>query len=1065
MVYNIKKSNGEPLVTIPDSTQDTTATSLVLPGRNSVGFGLAIDQNFVDLLQNFANTSPPPNPQVGQLWYNTIRMDLNVFDGAKWIAITTAFDGSGGMTTQAVGPDNTEVSMVISQYQIITVISGSRIEHADCPDSIIFNDISYAFAARFPNGIYPGVNLSTDPTGTIEYWINGKATTANVLAQARTININGTSVGQFSFDGGSNVNVTVSDSNVYITNSAGFITSTTVAGTWTKVLVSDGGRIISGNNITASDVVEALGYTPYNGGNINVNAIGNTIVGRDSNANFAANIVVSNRLLTTIVEATNQVVAPEFVGVASNARVLTNSRKIYISGDAYGNVEFDGSSDVVLTTDLVTSGVTAGTYNLVNVDSKGRVTNGRFDSDLPLGAIMLFPETFTPAGWGICDGTEYTATDGTIYNTPNLIPASSNINVIAGPGWNMKYLIHYDNVPSAPLPPGNLGSGPTIVIDSTSTTTSPTITPTSSSLSGGPSILSIESGFGNIQITSVGASAFNPTEGFAETSYQNTLYFNALALIMSLGDTNAVMFSKDAIWKNLASLTVQDVRDNLAARARDNLPPSVGKYMLPLRLISQQVVNLSVPSNFAFDQLLQDQLISSITSNFAHQLAIAGIAATDNNLFGCHYLGSAEAYIAVIRSSPSDIISKTLQNAGFYTTATSNLDGYTKTQFLQKLADIMQIAKNEVSYRAQVGQNVITSGQYVSTSNTNVIVTTAAVNGYKIGNDDYVEMHGGYFPYYQTNISEFGLSSIGPGAALGSAGTITVSLVDAGACALAGVLQTSNTGDQAGLAQLCLNRTGANIIGVGTYGGNTAFANATANGAFSALSAAIYGPNNNAEASELYGSLFVNLEYLRLALSETDPTDMKVSLSQLFSGTLTQSQLDNVAILREQVYNNGPLLTAAQAAIGPAVNFVAPGAASGPINFPFGESASGYLTLSSILGFFAPNRGSSAGSAPAPSPDALLQRLNENRLQAASSIATNSNSSVITDNISRSVPGATVTSSGSVGNGDKRPYYVHIGNGMVVLCYVPNDVTPQTFNANGIISKDGNGKFSVFSFY
>ena len=150
MVYNIKKSSGAPLVSIPDSSQDTTTTSLILPGRNSVSFGLSINQNFVDLLQNFANTSSPPSPQQGQIWYDSVNLNLKVYDGNKWIAVMSGFNGSAGVTSIRIGTNNTDVDLLISQYQIISVVSADRVEHGDCPDSVIFNDISYAFAARFP---------------------------------------------------------------------------------------------------------------------------------------------------------------------------------------------------------------------------------------------------------------------------------------------------------------------------------------------------------------------------------------------------------------------------------------------------------------------------------------------------------------------------------------------------------------------------------------------------------------------------------------------------------------------------------------------------------------------------------------------------------------------------------------------------------------------------------------------------------------------------------------------------------------------------------------------------
>ena len=103
MAYTIVKSNGQVLTTIPDGTINTSSTSLALPGRNYAGYGQYLDTNMVWLAQNFANTSPPPNPLQGQLWYNTNANTLLVCpaDGTSnanaWLALTTT--SSGGTTT------------------------------------------------------------------------------------------------------------------------------------------------------------------------------------------------------------------------------------------------------------------------------------------------------------------------------------------------------------------------------------------------------------------------------------------------------------------------------------------------------------------------------------------------------------------------------------------------------------------------------------------------------------------------------------------------------------------------------------------------------------------------------------------------------------------------------------------------------------------------------------------------------------------------------------------------------------------------------------------------------
>lgn len=61
---------------------------------------------------------------------------------------------------------------------------------------------------------------------------------------------------------------------------------------------------------------------------------------------------------------------------AKSVDKLTTPVDITLTGDVSGTVAFDGSGDVDITTSLINSGVAAGTYTKVTVDSKGRVTVG-----------------------------------------------------------------------------------------------------------------------------------------------------------------------------------------------------------------------------------------------------------------------------------------------------------------------------------------------------------------------------------------------------------------------------------------------------------------------------------------------------------------------------------------------------------------------------------------------------------------------------------------------------------------------------------------------------------------
>jgi hypothetical protein len=81
MSYIINKTDGSVLTEIVDGTIDQTATDLTLVGKNASSYGEAFNENFVHLLENFANTSAPNNPIQGQLWFDTSENRLKIYDG------------------------------------------------------------------------------------------------------------------------------------------------------------------------------------------------------------------------------------------------------------------------------------------------------------------------------------------------------------------------------------------------------------------------------------------------------------------------------------------------------------------------------------------------------------------------------------------------------------------------------------------------------------------------------------------------------------------------------------------------------------------------------------------------------------------------------------------------------------------------------------------------------------------------------------------------------------------------------------------------------------------------
>ena len=82
MPYSVTLTNGSVLTTVQDGTVDSTSSSLTLIGKNYAGYGVFLNENFVELLENFSNGSAPNKPLTGQLWYDNINDTLKVWNSA-----------------------------------------------------------------------------------------------------------------------------------------------------------------------------------------------------------------------------------------------------------------------------------------------------------------------------------------------------------------------------------------------------------------------------------------------------------------------------------------------------------------------------------------------------------------------------------------------------------------------------------------------------------------------------------------------------------------------------------------------------------------------------------------------------------------------------------------------------------------------------------------------------------------------------------------------------------------------------------------------------------------------
>lgn len=87
MTVTINKTDGTVLTTIADGAVDTSSTNIALIGRLYRNYGELINENMVKLLENFANTSSPSTPIIGQMWYDKAAETIKVYRDTGFVPL------------------------------------------------------------------------------------------------------------------------------------------------------------------------------------------------------------------------------------------------------------------------------------------------------------------------------------------------------------------------------------------------------------------------------------------------------------------------------------------------------------------------------------------------------------------------------------------------------------------------------------------------------------------------------------------------------------------------------------------------------------------------------------------------------------------------------------------------------------------------------------------------------------------------------------------------------------------------------------------------------------------
>ena len=96
MTYTVTTTAGAVIADVQDGTVNTTATSIALIGKNYAGYGIFLNENYIQHLENFSNSTPPNAPLTGQLWYDNVNDVLKVYNSTNniWKPISSSISQS-----------------------------------------------------------------------------------------------------------------------------------------------------------------------------------------------------------------------------------------------------------------------------------------------------------------------------------------------------------------------------------------------------------------------------------------------------------------------------------------------------------------------------------------------------------------------------------------------------------------------------------------------------------------------------------------------------------------------------------------------------------------------------------------------------------------------------------------------------------------------------------------------------------------------------------------------------------------------------------------------------------
>jgi len=367
MAYTINLTNGTTFATITDGTVNT-ASSMTLIGKNYAGYGQFLDDNFIHLLENSANTTAPSAPLTGQLWWDSTNTLLKVYSGTTWKVISGATSSSTAPSPAVQGDlwyDTTNQQLKVCSVAPSTfIVVGPAYSSIEGQSGAIPLTIGDGTTGYVVTGLYAAGDLVGIISKVADFTPAGNSSAYVGLGFPKiykgfTVWNIGNSSGNISNPG-----------NVTLAVAGSVIETVASTGVYVTGLVTASGNVIGGNILTAG-IVSA-------GGNITaLNFIGNVIPPAGGSVSTTGNITGGNLLTSGIMSATGNATAGNLItaglltvtgniqgGNVRTAGLITATGNITGGNILFGTGIVSGTGNITGGNVLYGSGIVSGVGNV-----------------------------------------------------------------------------------------------------------------------------------------------------------------------------------------------------------------------------------------------------------------------------------------------------------------------------------------------------------------------------------------------------------------------------------------------------------------------------------------------------------------------------------------------------------------------------------------------------------------------------------------------------------------------------------------------------------------------------